>query len=128
MNNVHGEALIHIEEKIIVAKLIGAFNMEGAIKYTEGMKKTIKEFQGESFLMLVNDLKLEGGTPEAFQELEEYNHWLTTQKLIAKAMVIKSNVTIDLIGKLSPSQELQKYKIFDNEKDAYIWLKSFDVC
>jgi len=128
MNNEHGEALIHVEENIIVAKLIGAFNGEGAKKYTNGMKKAVKDLQGKSFLMLVNDLKLEGGTPEALQELEKYNSWLTTQKLIAKAMVVKSNMLIEIIDKFSPSQKLQKYAFFDNEKDAYTWLKSFNIC
>jgi len=128
MNNEHGEALIHIEENIIVAKLIGSFNKEGAKKYTSGMKKAVKELQGESFLMLVNDLELEGGTPGALQELEEYNYWLTTQKLIAKAMVVKSNMLIEVIDKFSPSQKLQKYAFFDNEKDACTWLKSFNIC
>jgi len=128
MNNEHGEALIHIEENIIVAKLNGSFNKEGAKKYTNGMKKAVKELQGESFLMLVNDLKLEGGTPEALQELEKYNCWLTTQKLIAKAMVVKSNMLIEIIDKFSPSQKLQKHAFFDNEKDAYNWLKSFNIC
>ena len=125
MHSEHGEVNIHTAGKIIVAELKGAFNMEGAQKYVHDMKEAVKEFEGESFLMLVNDLKLEGGTPEAFQELEQYNHWLTTQNLIAKAIVLESIVTIDLIDRLSPSQKQQTYKIFDNESDAFTWLRSF---
>lgn len=125
MHNEHGEVHIHREGNIIVSELNGAFNMEGAQKYIQGMKEAVKEFEGESFLMLVNNLKLEGGTPEAFQELEQYNHWLTTQNLIAKAIVLESIVTIDLIDRLSPSQKQQTYKIFDNESDAFTWLRSF---
>ncbi len=126
MHNEHGEVHIHREGNIIVSELNGAFNMEGAQKYIQGMKEAVKEFQGKSFLMLVNDLKLEGGTPEAFQELEQYNHWLTTQNLIAKAIVLESIVTIDLIDRLSPSQKQQTYKIFDNENDAFTWLRSLE--
>jgi len=126
MYNEHGEVHIHIEGKIIVAELNGAFNMEGAQKYTQSIKEAVQKFQGKSFLILVNDLKVEGGTPEAFKELEQYNHWLTTQNLIAKAIVVKSSVTIDLIDRLSPSQKQQKYRFFDNEKDAFTWLRSFE--
>ncbi len=127
MQNEHGEALIYIKDNIIVAELIGAFNEEGAKKYTQDVKNIVKEFQNKNVFILVNDLKVEGGTPEAYQELEKHNHWLTTQNLIAKAIVIKSSVTVELLDKLSPSQKQQNCKLFDNEIDAFIWLKSFDV-
>jgi len=126
MRNEHGETLIYREGNVIIAELNGAFNMEGIQKYTQSIKEAVKEFQGKNFLMLVNNLKLEGGTPEAFKELEQYNHWLTAQNLTAKAIVLKSYVTIDLIDRLSPSQKQQTYKFFDNTKDAFAWLKSFD--
>lgn len=124
MDRGHGKALIHREENLIVAKLIGSFNEEGAKKYTNAMKQAVKELQGANFLMLINDLEVEGGTPEALQELEDYNQWLSTQNLLAKAMVVKSRLIIDLINKYSPSQKLQHYEFFDNEKDAYAWLKT----
>ncbi|OUR61817.1 hypothetical protein A9Q74_07860 [Colwellia sp. 39_35_sub15_T18] len=125
MHNEHGEALIYVKDNIIVAELIGAFNEEGAKKYTQDIKNIVNESQNKNIFILVNDLKVEGGTPEAYQELEKHNHWLTTHNLIAKAIVIKSAATVELLEKLSPSQKQQNCKIFDNESDAFTWLRSF---
>ena len=80
--------------------------------------------QGESFSILVNNLHFQGATPEAYQELENYNIWLNTQKLIAKAMVITSSITLDVINVRSPSRASQQTKSFDNEEDAMTWLKT----
>jgi hypothetical protein len=67
-----------------------------------------------------------GATPEAYQELENYNVWLNSQKLIGKAMVITSSITLDVIDKLSPSRAAQQTKNFSNEDDAMKWLQSLN--
>jgi hypothetical protein len=38
---------------------------------------------------------VEGGTGEAYKELNVYNEWLNQKPLIAKAFVVKSNVIKD---------------------------------
>ena len=65
-----------------------------------------------------------GGTPEAYKELEDYNKWLNSQNLLAKAMVINSMITLDIINMYSPSRGEQKSETFDNETDAIAWLKT----
>ncbi|PKG85145.1 hypothetical protein CXF85_05935 [Colwellia sp. 75C3] len=122
----HGEVTIEVQDNIIIARLVGAFNEYGAQQYTKGVKSIIENLQGESFSILINNLQVQGGTPEAYQELENYNLWLNQQKLIGKAMVITSSITLDVIDKLSPSRAKQKTKNFDNEKDAMNWLMSLN--
>ena len=125
MDNIHGEVKLHLQGSIVMAKLTGSFNEEGAKRYTSSVKKLIEGFQGEPFSMLINNLDLEGGTPEAYQELENYNSWLNTQCLIAKAMV-QSDIATELINKLSPSQLQQNGKSFKSVEDALHWLDTVE--
>ncbi len=126
MNLVHGDVEIDILGNIIIVRSTGAFNEFGAQKYTQGIKAAVEGFQEQSFSILVNNLGFLGGTPEAYQELENYNIWLNKQKLIGKAMVITSSITLDVIDKLSPSRATQRTKNFSNEDDAMKWLQSLN--
>ncbi|UUO25007.1 hypothetical protein FGD67_18650 [Colwellia sp. M166] len=121
----HGEVSIFLQnENIIIAKLKGAFNEYGAQEYTDGIKQIITQLDGQNFSILINLLELMGGTPEAYKELEDYNKWLNSQNLLAKAMVINSMITLDIINMYSPSRGEQKSETFDNETDAIAWLKT----
>lgn len=120
----HGEVTIEVVGDIIIVRTAGAFNEYGTQQYTHGVRKIVDGLQGQSFSVLVNNLEFQGGTPEAYQELENYNAWLNKQKLIAKAMVITSSTTLGVIDKLSPSRAAQQTRSFDNEKDALNWLQS----
>ncbi len=76
MNVEHGQVSIRQDGNIIIVKLVGGFNEFGAKKYTDGVKGIIGNFNGEPFTILVNNLELSGGTPEAYEEVEQYNQWL----------------------------------------------------
>lgn len=124
MNGQHGEVKICCENNIISATLIGSFNEEGAIKYTEGIKNIVKNLEGQKYAILVDNSNMEGGTPEAYQVLEKYNQWLNNTNLVAKAMIVKTLITTELIKTLSPSINLQATKTFKNKKVALKWLQS----
>jgi hypothetical protein len=126
MNLEHGEVDIVVQDNIIIVRSSGAFNEFGAKKYTQGIKAAVYSLQTQSFSILVNNLEFLGATPEAYQELENYNVWLNSQKLIGKAMVITSSITLDVIDKLSPSRAAQQTKNFSNEDDAMKWLQSLN--
>jgi len=124
MNGQHGEVQICFENNIISATLIGSFNEEGAIKYTEGIKNIVKSLEGKKYAILVDNSDMEGGTPEAYQVLEQYNQWLNRTNLVAKAIIVKTLITTELIKTLSPSIKLQTTKSFKNKKLALQWLQS----
>jgi hypothetical protein len=127
MHIEHGEVTIEIIDNIILVRSVGAFNEYGAKKYTEGIKAAINGLSSKKFFsILTNNLKFLGATPEAYQVLEAYNLWLNTQNLIAKAMVITSSTTLDVINMFSPSRSLQQNENFDNEAEALAWLKSLN--
>jgi len=124
MTIAHGEHRISIQDSIIYLKLIGSFNDVGAKNFTDAMKTVIATFNGAAFAILVDDLDVIGGTPEAYAELEKYNIWLNTQNMRAKAMVIDSPVTLAIINKYAPSREYQNIDVFDNRAEAVTWLKT----
>jgi len=124
MTIAHGEHRINIQDGIIYLKLIGSFNDVGAKNFTRAMKEAITTFKGASFSILVDDLEVIGGTPEAYAELEKYNQWLNTQNMCAKAMVIDSPVTLAIIEKYAPSRDQQNISVFNNQTDAVKWLKT----
>lgn len=119
----HGMVEISFENHIIIATLNGAFNEIGAEKYTEGVKSIVNKLKDEKYAILVDNCNMEGGTPEAYQVLEKYNQWLNTTNLVAKAIVVNSPITTNLIKSLSPSVKLQTTKSFNDKKSALKWLK-----
>lgn len=124
MTIAHGEHQISIQDSIIYLKLIGSFNDVGAKNFTDAMKTVIATFNGAAFAILVDDLDVIGGTPEAYAELEKYNIWLNTQNMRAKAMVIDSPVILAIINKYAPSREYQNIDVFVNRAEAVTWLKT----
>lgn len=122
--NAHGKTIVSSEGRVIKAKFIGAFNSTGVLKYANKIKSIVNALDGAPFAILVDDLELEGGTPHAYEALEVYNQWLNKQPLIAKAMLTKSLIKIDIITSLAPSHKKQNVQVFEKEKEALVWLKS----
>jgi len=123
VENQHGEVSFTLQDNIIIATLVGSFNEFGAEKYTEGLKGYINDFAQESFAILVDNSLMDGGTPEAYQVLEKYNQWLNTTSMVAKAIVVQSLVTNELIEFLSPSIKHQTVKCFNEKAPALKWLQ-----
>ena len=121
--HVHGDREVYISGKIITARFIGLFNEHGARRITDEIKSCVEQMQGQPFAILIDDLKLEGGTPEAYAIVEEYNQWLNTQSLIAKAMVLNSSAHKAIINKLAPSRSQQNIEYFTDENEAISWLE-----
>lgn len=89
MGLIHGDFEVLFIESILVVKLIGSFNEFGAIELTAAIKEKVKNLQGLAFCMLVDDIELNGFTPEAYQVVEENNKWLNKQSLTAKAFLMR---------------------------------------
>jgi hypothetical protein len=124
MTIAHGKYKIDIQGNIICVKLTGAFNELGATNFTVAMKKVISTFDGKAFSILIDDLEVDGGTLEAYAVLEDYNQWLNSKQMTAKAMIINSPVTLAIIEKYAPARKQQNIAIFDNQSDAFCWLKT----
>ncbi|NMP31312.1 hypothetical protein HII17_07040 [Thalassotalea sp. M1531] len=124
IQNQHGCVHIECQGNIIIATLTGAFNDLGANTYAQGVEKVVESFHENKYAILVDNTKLEGGTPEAYQIVEQHNQWLNSTSLVAKAFVVRSEVTTNLIKSLSPSVNQQTTKSFNEKSEAMKWLQT----
>jgi hypothetical protein len=123
MNQEHGTFTVTVDTNIIIAKMEGSFNEFGARALIKAIVDKIEKFNGEPFSIIVEDLQLEGITPEGYEELNKYNEWLNGQNMIAKARVANSAVILNIDSVRIPTVKKQKIKEFNNVPDAIEWLK-----
>ncbi|MCW8833329.1 MAG: hypothetical protein OQK09_02195 [Colwellia sp.] len=122
MNEEHGENTIHVKDNIIYVTLAGAFNEHGAENVSKKATQIISTFNHKKFMILINLLKLDGATPEAYKISNEFNGWLNSQNMVAKAIVITSQSIKAIDQQWVPSKAGQNIEYFDNEDDALKWL------
>jgi hypothetical protein len=65
---------------------------------------------------------LDGATPDAFNISNKFNEWLNGQNMVAKAIVITSQVIKSIDQQWVPSKAVQNIEYFDNKDDALVWL------
>ena len=118
----HGKIDISVEGQIVIARYIGLFNREGVQAELERLKTIITQLPEGPFAMLVDDLKLEGGTPDAYDEVEAFNRWLQDYPMIAKATVVESTVKLKILEARIPSRQQQNSRAFMSMEDAQAWL------
>lgn len=118
----HGIFHIAPQANFLNIKLTGSFNQEGSLAFITAVKAAIAEFNELSFALLFDITDFEGATPEAYQEIDSYNSWLNSQKMVAKATVIKSRVQISIVDFLSPARKHQNTQNFYHYSDAEVWL------
>ena len=123
MPNSHGTFSLRQENNIIFITLIGSFNEYGLSELAHNLKNRVIALSGERFAILINDTEMEGGTPEAYEELNELNIWLNTKNMVAKAVVVKYEMTLDIIKSRAPALKTQNIKTFHLESQAFSWLK-----
>ena len=109
----HGKSSISVDGDIIYVKAAGAYNQEGIIKGIEELKLVIENFCQKEFKLLFDYSEIEGGTPEVFEEINEFNIWLNSQNMLAKALVINSSVKLAILESRTPARKSQNDKIFD---------------
>ncbi|QIR13699.1 hypothetical protein [Shewanella aestuarii] len=119
----HGEHSVSMQEDIIYTKVIGAFNEFGIKNYTDTVMTLVKQREGKPFAVLVDNTKLEGATPEAFQLLESYNLWMNQQNMIAKALVFNVAILATITQSQTPSLCAENVKICKSIEEAQTWLE-----
>lgn len=126
MTMCHGQANISCVDKIVTLIAEGSFNAEGVRKYANKLKTIVNDFNGEFFTMIIDHTQVEGGTPEAYEELEKINSWTNNNNnLIAKAYIIVSDINKDIMLNRTPSLSLQNIKYFQSYNEAKTWIKNF---
>lgn len=119
---MHGEFDIEVTHSIIKITVLGAFNDIGAKALAVELKNTVIAFDNAAFVIMWDMLGFDGGTPEVFAESEEFNHWLNSKNMIAKALIFTSPPLIAIDKMLVKSKAKQNIRYFENESDASEWL------
>lgn len=124
MDTRHGEIEVSVDGRIIIARYIGLFNQEGAGAELDKLKAAIVALTPGPFVMLVDDIRLEGGTPDAYDEVERFNHWLQDYPMVAKATVVESAVKLKILESRIPARRQQNSQAFVSIDEAKAWLAS----
>ena len=127
MFKAHGESSFHVDGNIITFVMKGAFNEYGFIAAVKRLKNIVASFKGEKFYILMDITEGIGGTPELYDEMNQYNEWLNSQNMIAKAIVILSKMNLDIYSARVTTNKKQNQKSFDNVPDALNWLKQVNI-
>ena len=118
----HGRTVVTVEGRIIHSVFKGSFNREAIVDYAQKIRSAINAFEGKPFAVMVDDVDIEGGTPDAYDELNQLNKWVNEQVIVAKAFIIESAVNKQIILERTPEILKQKIDFFVNEDDARAWL------
>ncbi len=121
----HGQSEVFLNNNIIVSKMSGAFNRTGIERYKRKVVDALESLDGKPFAMLVDNTLVEGGTPEAFEALDQFNTWMATQPLIAKAFVYNSSVLKGVMEQRLSSLHSVPTDFFSDYQSALSWLERF---
>jgi hypothetical protein len=119
----HGTFTVYLKGNIVFLQLFGEFNEYSVIAYDKQIKKIVNELNGRPFAILVDNLHLIGGTPEAYVESNKHNEWLASQYLLGKASVYPSIYLKNVDELLVTSKSKLNVQNFDKMQDALIWLE-----
>jgi len=126
VNIEHGTYTVCIKGNIVFLQLFGEFNEYSVIAYTKEIQKLVNELNGKPFGILVDNLRLIGGTPEAYIESNKHNEWLSTQSLVGKATVYPSMYLTNVDALMVRSKSKLNVKNFEDVNDALAWLESMN--
>tara|TARA_R110002074_G_scaffold30335_1_gene86021 strand:+ start:128 stop:523 length:396 start_codon:yes stop_codon:yes gene_type:complete len=119
---MHGKYDIEVNRDIIKITISGAFNDVGAKALAIELKNIVIEFDHAPFAIMANMLEFDGGTPEVFAESEEFNTWLNSKNMVAKALIFTSPALIAIEQALVRSKAKQNIQYFKTECEALQWL------
>ena len=123
----HGDFQIFREgTHLLVSRMSGMYNEQGAKAYVRKIKATIEEFQGQDYVMLLDFQGTEGATPEAFHEMSAYIEWQNQLgNMIAKAYILgpKSMLTQQMLKQWAPHSSYDQIGYYSTEDEARQWLE-----
>lgn len=122
MESRHGKFTIEIDNGSIVTHLYGSFNEAGVTAWAESLKETVSLFNGSPFTLLVNEMGARGATPEALAVSNDFNTWLNSKPMIAKAVVYSAEIFKEIDDKNIPARKQQNIKFFYELDLAKQWL------
>lgn len=122
MLDSHGQISIRTEGPIIHVVARGGFNLDGCQRYIELVRPIIEAMGEQPFAMLIDNRELEGGTPEAYAELDRFNLWINARPLAAKARVVRLELLSRIMEQRLPATRQQILREFTDMAEARAWI------
>lgn len=119
----HGHTSVSVDGAHISVIARGLFNLDGCQQFVTLVGDAVRSLGEQPFTMLIDNLEFEGGTPEAYRELDRFNAWLNTRPLVAKAMLRRSETLMQIMNTLAPSRQKQNIRDFADRDEAEAWLR-----
>jgi len=121
----HGSSDVWKKNKILFAKLVGSWNKEAAIDYSNKFKDEAQSLIREPWAHIVYLDDWELCEPSMFEVIQDLVQWSLDNGLTRAANVHKpSGVKKEFINKMVLEQTSTfKRAVFSNEQDALTWLK-----
>lgn len=124
MDRNNGKHLIQVEDDLIILTLNGEFSERSVQAYASDIQVVVEGFKGKPFLLLVDNLALKGATPEAYEESNKHNRWLSETNMVGKATVYHSSFFADVDSARVISKKLLNCRNFDTVNAAQKWLSN----
>ncbi len=122
----HGSYELNLKNRVLIAKIIGAWNKEEGKDYFRELKGITKNIIHQPWAMMVYLDKWELGTPGSDEVTLELIKWLAENNLAVVAEVYSPSLLKKKhIQKMVDNSNFPiKRQCFADEKDALVWLKS----
>ena len=122
----HGSYELNLKNRVLVAKIIGAWNKEEGEDYFRELKSMTNNIIHQPWAMMVYLDKWELGTPGSDEVTLELIKWLAAHNLVVVAEVYSPSLLKKKhIQKMVDNSNFPiNRQCFEDDKDAINWLKS----
>ncbi|MEP4888714.1 MAG: STAS/SEC14 domain-containing protein [Aliiglaciecola sp.] len=116
-----------VEGRIVYQTFTGMFSGKTARTYLRETKQLITQFEGKAFCMLIDIREMEGLTPDGYNMIDNFNQWVNTQNLVAKAIVVSNDVVGKIVSSRVPELKKQNVKYFEDIQTAIKWVNNINI-
>ncbi|MGL1893024.1 MAG: hypothetical protein OCD02_15425 [Spirochaetaceae bacterium] len=125
--NIHGEFKVETKNNIINSILIGSFNVEGSKAYYKELEKAILDIKTD-YYTLINLLKFEGATHEAYVIANNFNKRFNIEKPAIKRIIVINNDFLEIITKSEVHLAfMESTLVFNTMEGALNWFKKEEI-
>jgi len=123
----HGSYEMKRQDQLIVITALYAFNKEGILKWAQDYKALVETIKDEPWACLCDITQWELFTPDAWDVIDEVNHWCNANNLKYLVFICDSDIELvqqDMLNKSHSVMTNVRVKFCDNIQEAYNWLDS----
>lgn len=120
----HGNFQILQHDRVLILELSGTFNLQGAKRAIEELKKACLKLESDFYVVEVAK-DFEGATPEVFELANELGRWYETHGCRGRALVFPESFKLEIAKMYEPDLLYGTFnsKVFQDTESARQWIK-----